>query len=65
MNHKHPAMQIIAKEYARDLVGEHEMGMRIMGEQFAKRVYEALNAAGYVIINDRTDPEGGIPGRTI
>ena len=24
----------------------------------------ALRAAGYVIIKDRTDPEGGIPGRS-
>jgi len=30
----------------------------------ADRIIAALHAAGYVIIKDRTDPEGGIPGRS-
>lgn len=29
----------------------------------ASNIVAALHAAGYVIIRDRTDPEGGIPGR--
>ena len=31
------AKTIIAMEYARDIEGEHEMGLLIIGEQFAKR----------------------------
>jgi hypothetical protein len=29
----------------------------------AERIIRALHDAGFVIIRDRTDPEGGIPGR--
>lgn len=29
----------------------------------ADAIVEDLHLAGYVIIRDRTDPEGGIPGR--
>jgi hypothetical protein len=29
------------------------------------QIIAALHSAGYVIIKDRTDPEGGIPGRKI
>ena len=36
------AKTIIAMEYARDLEGEHEVGLRLIGEQFAKRVMAAL-----------------------
>mgnify|MGYP000671024164 CR=1 FL=1 len=32
--------------------------------ELAERYIRALNAAGYVIIINRTDPEGGIPGRS-
>ena len=31
--------------------------------ELAERYVAALHKAGYVIIKDRTDPEGGIPGR--
>lgn len=31
----------------------------------AERIIGALHAAGFVIIRDRTDPEGGIPGRNL
>jgi hypothetical protein len=30
----------------------------------AQNIVTALHMAGYVIVKDRTDPEGGIPGRT-
>lgn len=30
----------------------------------ANRIVGALHDAGYVIIKDRNDPEGGIPGRS-
>ena len=50
------AIQIIAKEYACDLVGEHEMGMRIIGEQFAKRLISALSARGFAIRDDDWQP---------
>lgn len=43
------AADIIAKECVRDLLGEHEMGMRIIGEKQAMRIIEALNAAGFEI----------------
>ena len=36
----------------------------VLGEHNADRIINALRAAGYVIIRDRTDPEGGIPGRS-
>lgn len=29
----------------------------------AERYVKALHEAGYIIIKDRTDPEGGTPGR--
>lgn len=31
---------------------------------FAAEIIRALHEGGYVIVKDRTDPEGGIPGRT-
>lgn len=31
--------------------------------ELAERYVAALHAAGYVIIKNRMDPEGGIPGR--
>ena len=34
-------------------------------ENIADGIVKALHAAGYVIIKDRTDPEGGIPGRKL
>lgn len=34
------------------------------GPDLADRFIKSLHTAGYVIIKDRTDPEGGIPGRT-
>lgn len=45
-----------------DGTGEDEKG-EMLGVHNADRVVEALYAAGFVIIRDRTDPEGGIPGR--
>lgn len=30
----------------------------------ADLIVKALNDAGYVVIRDRMDPEGGIPGRS-
>lgn len=30
----------------------------------ADYIIKALNDAGYVIVRDRTDPEGGTPGRS-
>ena len=32
-------------------------------DKAVEAVVSALRDAGYVIIRDRTDPEGGIPGR--
>jgi hypothetical protein len=33
--------------------------------ELPKRIISALHSAGYIIIKDRMDPEGGIPGRKI
>lgn len=43
--------------------GDDSNGMDL-GIHNAERIMDALHKAGYVIIRDRTDPEGGIPGRT-
>ena len=45
------AKTIIAMEYARDIEGEHEMGLLIIGEQFAKRVMAALKQGGFASTN--------------
>jgi len=36
----------------------------IAAGELAERYVRALHDAGYVIIKDRSDPEGGIPGRS-
>ena len=51
-----PAEVVIAKAFVQSW-DQH------IGQDGAIAVMNALRSAGYVIIKDRTDPEGGIPGR--
>lgn len=50
-----------AKEIIAERAAEHMP--KPAHNMFANEVIRALAAAGYVIVKDRTDPEGGIPGR--
>ena len=42
----------------------HEARVHMAPVEMADSLIAALHAAGYVIIKDRADPEGGIPGRS-
>lgn len=46
-----------------DAIGDFEGHEPDRDKRCADKVLEALHSAGYTIIKDRTDPEGGIPGR--
>jgi|JI10StandDraft_1071094.scaffolds.fasta_scaffold140783_7 DNA-directed RNA polymerase specialized sigma54-like protein len=41
-----------------------KMDLDDMGSSCAQQIIDRLSDGGYVIIKDRIDPEGGIPGRS-
>ncbi len=56
-------MKPLAVDVIANAIRADRLNIRGAGE-LAERCVQALRDAGYVIIKDRTDPEGGIPGRS-
>jgi len=52
-----------AKQIIAELAAQHMP--KPANNMFASEIIRSLHAAGYIIIKDRTDPEGGTPGRTL